>query len=102
MTYAYFDMSDKTTRRGRPRATISWPDGEFTAQEVFEKLAGQVSRVTVHNRLNSAVDSGQLRIVGKRKSSNGRPRVVYASEQQQQQQELSHSPPVREQEQNPF
>ena len=71
-------MNDKKTR-GRPRTKINWPEGQFTAQDIFEILAGQVSRVTVHNRLNSAVDSGQLLVVGKRKSVNGRPRVIYSS-----------------------
>ena len=63
--------------RGRPPVNIPWPDVEFTAQDVFNTCTENVSRVTIHSKLNAAVDRGELLIVGKVKTKNGRPRVTY-------------------------
>lgn len=71
-------MSNKIKiTRGRPPVQISWPDVEFTAQDVVDTCAEKVSRVTIHSKLNTAVDTGELIIVGKIKTKNGRPRVSY-------------------------
>jgi len=71
-------MSNKIKiTRGRPPVKISWPDVEFTAQDVVDTCSEKVSRVTIHSKLNTAVDSGELVIVGKIKTKNGRPRVSY-------------------------
>ena len=67
----------KITRRGRPPVEIQWPDVVFTAQDVVDTLPDKVSRVTVHSKLIQAVDQGNLKIVGKLKTKNGRPRVSY-------------------------
>ena len=67
----------KITRRGRPPVEIQWPDVVFTAQDVVDTLPDKVSRVTVHSKLNQAVDKGDLEIVGKMKTKNGRPRISY-------------------------
>ena len=67
----------KITRRGRPPVDIQWPDVVFTAQDIVDNLPAKVSRVTVHSKLNQAVDQGQLKVVGKMKTKNGRPRVSY-------------------------
>ena len=67
----------KIARRGRPPVEIQWPDVVFTAQDVVDTLPDKVSRVTVHSKLNQAVDQGNLRVVGKLKTKNGRPRVSY-------------------------
>tara|TARA_Y100001938_G_scaffold131492_1_gene188659 strand:+ start:15813 stop:16127 length:315 start_codon:yes stop_codon:yes gene_type:complete len=69
------DMNKK--QRGRPPVDISWPDVVFTAQDVVDSCTKKVSRVTIHSKLNSAVDSGELKVVGQVKSPNGRPRVKY-------------------------
>ena len=63
--------------RGRPPVTISWPDVQFTAQDVVDTCTEKVSRVTIHSKLNAAVDTGDLVVVGKIKTKNGRPRVSY-------------------------
>tara|TARA_B100001939_G_C16622032_1_gene479690 strand:- start:169 stop:435 length:267 start_codon:yes stop_codon:yes gene_type:complete len=63
--------------RGRPPVNISWPDVEFTAQDVVNTCTKNVSRVTIHSKLNAAVDNGELLVVGKIKTKNGRPRVTY-------------------------
>ena len=63
--------------RGRPPVTISWPDVEFTAQDVVDTCTASVSRVTIHSKLNMAVDLGELIVVGKSRTKNGRPRITY-------------------------
>ena len=71
------DTKIKVSRRGRPPVDISWPDVVFTAQDVVDTMPKKVSRVTVHSKLNKAVDQGQLTIVGVSKPKNGRPRTKY-------------------------
>jgi len=73
----------KITRRGRPPVEIQWPDVVFTAQDVVDTMPEKVSRVTVHSKLNEAVDQGSLEIVGKMKTKNGRPRVSYKKSEEQ-------------------
>lgn len=70
-------MDNNRRKRGRPPVDISWPDVEFTAQDVVETLPSKVSRVTVHSKLNKAVDVGDIKVTGTEKSTNGRPRVKY-------------------------
>ena len=67
----------KITQRGRPPVDIQWPDVAFTAQDVVDTQPVRVSRVTIHSKLNKAVDQGDLKVVGKVKTKNGRPRVAY-------------------------
>ena len=67
----------KIIKRGRPPVDISWPDVVFTAQDIVDTTPTKVSRVTIHSKLNRAVDEGKLTIVGASKSKNGRPRVRY-------------------------
>ena len=71
------EMEKTQTKRGRPPVNISWPDVVFTAQDVVDSCPKKVSRVTIHSKLNSAVDSGVLKVVGQAKSPNGRPRIKY-------------------------
>ena len=70
-------MENTKKRRGRPPVDISWPDVVFTAQDVVDTIPNRVSRVTIHSKINTAVDQGLLKVVGQVKSSNGRPRVKY-------------------------
>jgi hypothetical protein len=67
----------KITQRGRPPVDIEWPDIVFTAQDVVDTQPAKISRVTIHSKLNRAVDQGKLKVVGKVKTKNGRPRVTY-------------------------
>lgn len=69
--------NDKYQQRGRPPVEIDWPDVVFTAQDVVDTFPKKVSRVTIHSKLNKAVDNGSLDVVGVTKSANGRPRVKY-------------------------
>ena len=57
-------MDNNRRKRGRPPVDISWPDVEFTAQDVVETLPSKVSRVTVHSKLNKAVDVGDIKVTG--------------------------------------
>ena len=63
--------------RVRPPVNIPWPDVQFTPQHVVNTCTKNVSRVTIHSKLNAAVDNGELLVVGKIKTKNGRPRVTY-------------------------
>lgn len=67
----------QTVQRGRPPVDILWPNIAFTAQDVADLQQKKVSRVTIHSKLNKAVDKGELKIVGKLKKRNGRPRISY-------------------------
>ena len=71
------DKKVKVSRRGRPPVDITWPDVVFTAQDVVDTTPEKVSRVTIHSKLNKAVDLGDLTVVGASKTKNGRPRVNY-------------------------
>ena len=66
-----------SSKRGRPSVDVSWPEVPFTAQEVHNSLDKRISRVSVHAKINRAVDTGELKIVGKVKPKTGRPSVVY-------------------------
>ena len=70
-------IENQRKKRGRPPVNIQWPDVEFTAQDVVETLPNKVSRVTIHSKLNQAVDSGKIKVIGNEKPKNGRPRVKY-------------------------
>jgi len=82
-----FNMTNtvKVSRRGRPPVNISWPDVVFTAQDIVDTTVSKVSRVTIHSKLNKAVDAGELDIVGIAKTINGRPRVKYCKVEPQDQ-----------------
>jgi hypothetical protein len=82
------DNKLKITQRGRPPVEIKWPDVVFTAQDVVDTQPERVSRVTIHSKLNKAVDEGKLKVVGKIKTKNGRPRITYEKSCQEQQQEI--------------
>ena len=71
------DKKVKVSRRGRPPVEIAWPDVVFTAQDIVDTVPEKVSRVTIHSKLNRAVDIGDLTVVGATKTKNGRPRVEY-------------------------
>ena len=71
------ETQNKTSKRGRPPVDIDWPDIIFTAQDVVDTSVKKVSRVTIHSKLNKAVDENTLTVVGCMKTTNGRPRVTY-------------------------
>jgi len=71
------DTKIEVSRRGRPPVEITWPDVVFTAQDIVDTSTEKVSRVTIHSKLNKAVDVGDLTVVGSAKTKNGRPRTEY-------------------------
>ena len=73
----------KSNRRGKASQLIEWPDGTFTAEQVHQTVASNMSRVSVHMKINRAIESGELKKVGKVKVSLGRPKVQYAKNQMQ-------------------
>jgi response regulator of citrate/malate metabolism len=64
-------------KRGKAPLVISWPEGVFTAEQVHSTVANALSRVSVHSKINNAVRSGELRVVGKSKPAIGRPKYQY-------------------------
>jgi response regulator of citrate/malate metabolism len=64
-------------KRGKAPLIISWPDGVFTAEQVHTSVATALSRVSVHSKINTAVKTGELEVVGKSKPSIGRPKYQY-------------------------
>ena len=71
------DTDTVSSKRGRPSVNVSWPEAPFTAQEVHNSLDKRISRVSDHAKINRAVDTGELEIIGKVKPKTGRPSVVY-------------------------
>tara|TARA_B100000676_G_scaffold114691_1_gene114221 strand:+ start:44338 stop:44568 length:231 start_codon:yes stop_codon:yes gene_type:complete len=69
--------SSNNTKRGRPSVDVSWPEAPFTAQEIHDSLDKKISRVSVHAKINRAVDHGELEVCGRVKPKTGRPSVVY-------------------------
>ena len=65
------------SKRGRPSVRVEWPEVPFTAQEIYDSLDKKISRVSVHAKINRALDQGTLEICGKVKPKTGRPSVVY-------------------------
>ena len=73
-------MNEKR-KRGKTPQVIEWPDGVFTADMVHQNVASALSRVSVHTKINNAVDSGTLERVGTVKLQLGRPKVQYQKTQ---------------------
>ena len=71
------NTTDGSTKRGRPSVAVSWPEAPFTAQEIHNSLDKKISRVSVHAKINNAIDKGELEVCGKVKPKTGRPSVVY-------------------------
>ena len=46
-------------KRGRPSVDVSWPDTEFTAEEVYNSLEKKLSRVSIHAKINKALKTGR-------------------------------------------
>ena len=64
-------------KRGRPSVPVSWPDRVFTAEEIYEDLGRNLSRVSVHAKINKALSIGELETVGRIKPKTGRPKITY-------------------------
>ena len=61
-----------SSKRGRPSVNVDWPEAPFTAQEIHDALDNSISRVSVHAKINRAVDHGELEI--NHASAPGAPR----------------------------
>lgn len=68
---------EEKPKRGRPAFNVSWPEAEFTAEEIYNALEKKLSRVSIHAKINKALKSGELSTVGKIKPRTGRPKMVY-------------------------
>ena len=79
MVFLSCDQQQKKTpkKRGRKPVPIKWPDKEFTAREVHNKMRKKISRVSVHSKINQAVKAGEILLVRTTKPKMGRPHSVY-------------------------
>ena len=72
-------MSTNTTteskRPGRPPVILSWPDGDFTVEQL-EKTTG-LSKVTLYQKVKEALLDAAIVPTGKESSKQGRPRTVF-------------------------
>lgn len=65
------------SKKGRKPVMFEWPESDFTAEDIQKKLEGKLSRVSIHTKINKAVDTGELLLVKKVKPALGRPCSVY-------------------------
>ena len=65
------------TKRGRPKTPVVWPDGEFTAEQAFAENSTNISRVSIHNKINEELAAGALVRTKKVKANIGRPSFLY-------------------------
>ncbi|MAF24567.1 hypothetical protein CL634_03190 [bacterium] len=64
-------------KRGRPPFKVDWPEGEFTADEVYQALNKKLSKVSIHTKIKIAMEAGELVTVGKVQPKTGRPKSTY-------------------------
>jgi|TARA_R110000765_G_scaffold79392_1_gene156208 response regulator of citrate/malate metabolism len=64
-------------KRGRKPVSVTWPDEEFTASELSDSMGDKLSRVSVHTKINNALEDGELVLVRVVKSKMGRPHSIY-------------------------
>ena len=62
---------------GRPARTLNFPMGEFTAKSLLEDNKGLISISNMHYRINKALNSGQIKLVGTMKTVR-RPLRIYS------------------------
>ena len=51
----------KTKKLGRPVFNVNWPEGSFSAKDVYKALEGKLSHVSVKLKINKAVSEGSLK-----------------------------------------
>ena len=64
-------------RRGRPEVKVSWPEGEFTVDDIAQSLSQPLTKVSIQLKINKALGIGVLQRTGKQPTKGGRPRLVY-------------------------
>jgi len=69
--------STKQKKLGRPVFNVNWPEGSFSAKDVYKALEGKLSHVSVKLKINKAVSEGSLRKVEVVKQATGRPVSIY-------------------------
>ena len=64
---SWIQKSQKNQKRGRKPIKVSWPEGEFTAQDFLKLNDGRMSRASAHSKINQAVDFGKVNLIRKEK-----------------------------------
>lgn len=70
-------MSNTTNSKKNGTATIEWPTGHFTIEDIQNKYPDVVN-ITLRFRVKKAVESREIVNIGKVKPAIGRPKIVYA------------------------
>lgn len=74
-------VPNSDARRGRKSYAITWPDGSFSVDDLLNRLSVKMSRVTVQNKINTAINEKHLRENGESEAVSGavgRRRRLYA------------------------
>jgi hypothetical protein len=66
-----------TTKNKKSTVTIEWPTSHFTIEDVQTKYPDSVN-ITLRFRVNKALESKEIVVIGKIKPSIGRPKKVFA------------------------
>jgi hypothetical protein len=66
-----------TTKNKKSTVTIEWPTTHFTIEDVQTKYPDSVN-ITLRFRVNKALESKEIVVIGKIKPSIGRPKKVFA------------------------
>ena len=70
------ELSEKN-KRGRKPIQVTWPEGDFTAQEFLKLNSGRMSRASAHSKINKAVEYGSVNLIRKENPAIGRPINIY-------------------------
>jgi len=70
-------MSNQPKKRGRKPVPLTWPQGEFCAEELVNQSC--ISRVSVHSKIKRGLESGEIHLVKKEKAKMGRPKCIYST-----------------------
>jgi hypothetical protein len=68
-------MEDTKKTAGRPKVNVTWPDGEFTVEQLIASTG--LSKVTLYLKVKEALADKSISVTGKQPTPHGRPRVVF-------------------------
>ena len=70
-------MRENIIKKGRPRVSVNWPQAKFTFKNLLDTQKGRLCASSLRNKIKSAAQNGELKVVDKVKNVTGRPELVY-------------------------
>jgi hypothetical protein len=70
-------MQQYMSKKGRPKIAVDWPQSKFTFKNLLETQRGKLCASSLRNKIKSASQSGELKVVDKVMNNTGRPELVY-------------------------